>query len=360
MSESGFLDYYFAENVRFRVFFMFFAMCLVFSMFAYKISIHSPADPVEELEIINAARQKEFGAFTVQIESGLFIKNFPQFDLFQNRFVADCLVWFEFDTDQIMLDTVGMFSFDNGDIIQKSTPDIRIKGDRTIAEYDVRVSFKSSLHYPNFPLGDHRISLILTNNFMTPREMYFVVDAAAFKVDQSSFIPDWLIVDHSVKAGYKETLLDSRDPSKSSPSPKAVFIVNLKKKGIKKALIIFIPLFLAVFLSLCSFFVRINVFPSRFMMSSSAIPTLLGYRFVLENMLPPVSYFTITDRVFILLLSIAFMIFIFQALVLRFVSFVLDKTKEESELLSYKRIDTLFYFFVISLLVAGTGCCIFL
>jgi len=74
----------------------------VMSMFAWHAVHFNTKDEVPSLIIIDAAKQKEFSAFTVKIKTGLFIKNFPSFDMIRNYFLVDCLVWFEMYPDDAL------------------------------------------------------------------------------------------------------------------------------------------------------------------------------------------------------------------------------------------------------------------
>mgnify|MGYP003341456294 CR=1 FL=1 len=38
--------------------------------------------------------------------------------MIKNNFLVDCIVWFEFPSDEIMLETIGQFNFENGKIVQ--------------------------------------------------------------------------------------------------------------------------------------------------------------------------------------------------------------------------------------------------
>ncbi len=160
----------------------------IIGIFGWHTLHFNTKDEIPSLTIIDAAKQKEFGAFTVKVKTGLFIKNFPAFDIIRNNFLIDCLVWFELYPDEIMLDTVQKFTFSNGKIIQKSSPDIKMEQNKVIVTYDVRVECKSNLRYDRFPFEDHRITLGVMNNFVTPSEMFFEVTSNAFKIVPNVFI----------------------------------------------------------------------------------------------------------------------------------------------------------------------------
>lgn len=307
----------------------------ILSFFSIAMSRFNPTDKIPEFKIIDAAKQKEFGQLTAKVKAGLFVKNFSEFDVKKNRFVADCVVWFEFNSDEVMLGTIGMFSFDNGDIISRSDPDVKIQGRKTVAKYDVKVAYKANLNYHHFPLEGHHIPLILTNNFVTPREMYFTVDNGSFRLTDGIFIADWVVKDTNTDAGFSESSLDRNDQTKVSSRPQVAFIINVDGKGVRKFLIIFMPILIAIFLSMFSYITGEKGIQQRTALSTAAISAIIGYRFVIENMLPPVGYFTTTDYFFIFMLLMAFWNFVFQVLYVWNLNHVLDMKKGTLEKYMY-------------------------
>ncbi len=312
-----------------------------------------PTDKIPEFKIIDADKQKEFGQLTAKVKTGLFVKNYSEFDVKKNRFVADCVVWFEFNSDEVMLNTVGMFSFENGDILSKSDPDVKIQGRKTVAKYDVKVSYKANLNYHNFPLEGHQIALVMTNNFVTPREMFFTTDNGSFRLADGIFIADWVVKDTNADAGFSESVLDSNDSTKISSRPQVAFIVSVDGKGIRKFLIIFLPIIISIFLSMFSYVSGEKGVSQRQTLSTAAISAIIGYRFVIESMIPPVGYFTTTDYFFVFMLLVSFFNFIFQTIFIWQLNYTLDLKGKEliSNLNIFRKVNTA-VFLVVSVVVS--------
>lgn len=332
-------------------------MLSIITSFNIAMNRFNPTDKIPEFKIIDAAKQKEFGQLTAKVKTGLFVKNFSEFDVKKNRFVADCVVWFEFNSDEVMLGAVGMFSFDNGDIISRSDPDVKIQGRKTVAKYDVKVSFKANLNYHHFPLEGHQIPLVLTNNFVTPREMYFTVDNGSFRLAEGLFIADWTVKDTNTDAGFSEASLDRNDPTKVSSRPQVAFIINVDGKGVRKFLIIFLPILIAIFLSMFSYVAGEKGIQQRSVLSTAAISAIIGYRFVIESMLPPVGYFTTTDYFFIFMLMASFWNFVFQVLFVWNLNHVMDlkgKTFEKF-MYAFRIANTLGFLFAATTITLGVG-----
>lgn len=326
-----------------------FALSILFS-FSKSLSKFNCTDAEPRLQNIDVERTREFAAFTVHVATGMFIRNFPYFNMIENKFTIDMVVWFSFDPTQITLDTIGKFAFENGKILDKSPADIKIIGGKTFAKYDVIVEVKSDLNYNKFPLEDHKLGIILTNNFVTPYEVLFEVLVTDFVVATNIFVPDWQIRKLDTNFGIDENILNQVDKTKKIAYPKATFTIDFEKTGIRKVFIIFAPIFIIFFLSFFAFFLVISDTFGRATLSVSALTALLGYRFVIEGMMPKVGYFTTTDQIYIILLAFAFINTIFQITLTR-LFFLASKNAPslEKHLTIYSLVsDIVFIFIVVS------------
>lgn len=288
-------------------------------------------DTIPVLNPINTKIIKDFGPFAVNVKTGMFIKNFPVFDVIKNDFTIDTIIWFEFNTDEIAIEKIEQFSFDNDKILYRSNPEIKLIGNKTFAKFNVIFNIKTSLNYNKFPFEDHKIALVISNNFVTPNEMYFTTDSNSFQITPNIIPTSWKLKDLNVNSGYSNIELDKQDTSKKVSSPKALFTFDIEKNGIRKILVIFIPLLASIFLSLLSFVMNMSNTVGKFSLAISAFTALIGYRFVIEQMMPQVGYLTTTDMIYILLLLISLICFIFQLLITRLFMLYSEKVKNTSE-----------------------------
>lgn len=288
-------------------------------------------DSIPVLNPINTKVIKDFGPFAVNVKTGMFIKNFPLFDVTKNDFIIDAVIWFEFNADEIPIERIETFSFDNDRILYKSTPDIKIIDNKIFAKFNVTFNVKTSLNFNKFPFEDHKIALVISNNFVTPSEMYFMTDSNSFQITPNIIPTSWKLKDLNVNSGYSYIELDKQDASKKISSPKALFTIDIEKNGIRKVLVIFIPIFASIFLSLFSFVMNISNIVGKFSLAISALTALIGYRFVIEQMMPQVGYLTTTDIIYILLLLISLICFIFQLLITRLFMMYSERIKNSSE-----------------------------
>ncbi len=317
-------------SFKFKMVLLVFTAITIIIFFAIPLSYFNTDDVVPSLAVgdVQALEDLQIRHFSVKVDTGLFIKNFTVFDPIKDEFVMDCIVWFEFDSSALMPDIVEKFSFDNGKILYKSPPDVKVVGDKIFVKYDVRLSFKANLVYKKFPLEDHKVTIILSNDFVTPEEMYFQVDESGFDISENVKLHNWHVKDLDVETGYTKVILDKNDPEKKAAHPKVLFTVSVVKASIRRLLIIFVPFFTAAFFALFAFLMSLANIRGRFSLAITAITALLGYRFVIERMMPQVGYFTTTDSLYTFLLSFAFFCFLYQLIITRFFSAIESNFKQ--------------------------------
>lgn len=288
--------------------------CAVVSFFIMALFIFRPADHQPDLQLIDMSMRKEVRDFASIVKTGMYIKNFEVFDITNDRFLIGAVVWFELPTDEIMIDVVQDFSFINAKILEKTPGDIRINGHTMFIKYDLRIEFKSDLNYYRYPFDDHRISLVMTNNGVSPNEMYFTVENSCFGVSPDVYTGNWQILDLDSAWGYLRLSLDARNDSKRILRPAVAYSINFEKSSIRNIIIIFVPMFIALLFGMLTFLMGLSNSASRMRMSVSGLTALLSYRFIIDRMIPSVGYLTTTDLVYVLYLLLLLVIFVLQLL----------------------------------------------
>ena len=118
------------------------------------------------------------------VSVGLRINNFPTFSFEQNQFMMDAFVWFRFPVGSESIDTIEKFDFQYGQITYKSLPMVKLLETDVVVTYQVKVDFKAYLKYKDFPLGDHRLNIILDNRSVTPNELCFNCELSNFVLSE--------------------------------------------------------------------------------------------------------------------------------------------------------------------------------
>ena len=317
--EKNYLHYFCRQVVRpqYQLLALIITSSIVIFLGERAVKRFQPNEKYPEVQSITPEKLKEWGGDPVLVEVGLYITNWHQFNLVDNLFVFDGVVWFQFDPALISLDTIHKFSFEKGEILQKSEPSTKLIDGNLFAEYKIRLRFTTVLSHQSFPLDDHRIFISLVNTVVTPSEMIFRSYKSDFGVSKKIFTPAWYHIDRAVNTGYEEETIDKFDERKSIRYPKAVFMMDFIRSGIRLILLIFLPVFLIFFISL--FWFTFEPEESRTIMSlvTGAITSLIAYRFVIQNMSPKVGYFLLSDHIFTFFLALAFISFVLALLWVR-------------------------------------------
>lgn len=297
------------------IFTSFVILVLAFTPFARFVSF----EPSPEIFSVTPKKVKEWGGNTTEVAVGLHITNFPEFDIVNNRFTFDGIIWFEFDPALVSLETVEKFSFEKGEIVKKTTSDTKVIEGKFFAQYNITVKFTTNLSFEYFPLDDHRIFLSLTNKFVSPSEIVYRSYISGFTLSPDIFVAGWKVVGRNVVAGYSEAYLDKTDKRKVVFNPKIVFSIDFERSGVQQVFLIFLPLFLMFFIGIFSFSFDASK-ERRLVMSLSlgSVTAILSYRFVIQRMSPVAGYFLLSDHIFTLFLTFAFIGFLLNIILMRY------------------------------------------
>lgn len=317
------------NKIWYQIFIIAFSFILILTSFYHVISRFNSLDPKMAITHYKPQKKSTSIKHPELVETGIHIKNFTDFDFIQNIFEIDAIVWFKFDPNTISLKTIESFSFDMGIIKEKGDPIIRIINKILFVQYPVRVKFKARLNFSMFPLDDHQISLVLKNEKISHNEIRFISKHNYFTTTPFLYTSDWIKVKHHVENGGLSSMLDSSDKNKSSLYPCTVFSIDFTQSGIRKLLVLFMPLFLTFLLGLFSLILKLKGTETSInRLAISGLSGLIILRFVIESLSPKVGYFTIIDTVYTVSLGCVFIVFMVEILFIHYIQNM--KTKKLS------------------------------
>ncbi|CDK30868.1 hypothetical protein [Candidatus Babela massiliensis] len=245
------------------------------------------------------------------VKVGLFIYDFPKFDFVRNDFIFDGLIFFEFDPTILTLETLNQFSFRKGKILYKSDPNITLKNGLIFVRYDIKVEFKTDLNYKMFPFNNHRINIILDNDFLYFQEIMFKPSIARFIINPDMYVAGWKEYNKDILAGYYSAQLQRFKPSSIIRHPRVGFTIEYLKNSMREMISIFLPLFLLFFMSIFSFAMEPKTyFGSIIGLSTGSVTGMLSYRYVINNLSPNVGYFMFSDIIYFVFLAIVIFVFL--------------------------------------------------
>lgn len=290
--------------------------CIAVALIVYAFYGFVAADKAPVINPYFPKAVKELGITTesFEIETGIYIENFHAFDLTKNNFIVNAIVWFAYDPTLFSLETIGKFSFEKGDILSISKPETRaISRTKLVARYQVKIGFTTNLYYRLFPIDDHRLFLVLTNKFFSPKDCIFVAHESGVTLSPQMEIPGWRYVRHRVETGYSSAQLERTDEASKIYHPVVVYSIDFERDGLRQITVLFFPLFFIFYLALIVMALDPEQFGmARLTLGAANVSGLIGYRFVIEVVSPVVGYFMVSDLVFNLFLSLVAMIFLFN------------------------------------------------
>ncbi len=262
-------------------------------------------------------KRKPFGEEASSVTVGLFVHNFPEFNIEKGHFSIDGIVWFEFYPSQISIEDLGKFEFFEGKITKKSLAEIKKDNDRIFVAYNFEVEFISQLNYKKFPFADHRIFLILKHAVLSSKELNFYAGEREVTFKDKLYPNGWKIESTSIETGYSKVYLKNHDEQKTIFIPVAVFEFCFSKPGLRQLLLTVVPPLLLYHVALLSLVFDLSSNSSGDSLTTSNISLTLGtmsaiifHRFIIEHLSPKVGYFSLVDFFYTIFLTCNFLIFV--------------------------------------------------
>lgn len=255
-------------------------------------------DPSPSIEFIQSAKG-------VPVRTGMYVRNFMQFDTLKNEFLIDAVVWFECDKS-VSIKTLEKFVFGKGEIKEKSEAMIKdLPNNKQFVWYNVRLLFPSNLNHTYFPFGDHTLFINLTNSSANIDEIYFVSDEDNLVVAESIYTIGWRFVKKRVTSGTTYIELDKKDPAKNIYAPRTIFALDFKDISAREVWIILFPLLIFFFVALFTF--SVSEFTTRASIVTASLSAVLSYKYVIESIAPKVEYTMFSDYIFYMFLFYVFL-----------------------------------------------------
>jgi hypothetical protein len=305
-------------NIWVKIFSILASLCVIAFIF-YKTSFEFEPREVEPQLISSPYISKKAGEKVPEIVSGARIEKFLLFDVVNNKFLADVVLWFQFDPHRVSLEKIEKFIVERGEIkneeiengtTRKQRNLLKMHDGKVFISYNIRVAFYNEMNYKRFPLDDHRLFFIIANKEISPADGALVTKEPFFKLEPTLQTKgDFYLVGRGARGGYANAKLHRFDLRKDLQYSRLIFSLDYQKKSMKGILLLLLPLFLMFFLGAMSLVVTLkdHAWPVL-SLSISSLSSLIMYRFVLTSMSPVTSTFLISDKLYALLLFLAFCI----------------------------------------------------
>jgi hypothetical protein len=348
-----------------KIFFTCTSILLITTFFFLQFKRELSSEPIKKLttedEIINDKIIKDTIKKAIVIKAGLFIENFTTFNIPDEKFVLDMVVWFEFDKNKIETELIGKFSIEDGYIEKKSSPIVTENEKTTIIKYHISVNLRLPLDFHQFPFNDHRINLKIHNRHMKPEEFTLITKKTFCTFSETFFMPDWKIKriegEHMIDAmhGFVTYDIGGEVKDRNDFFPAVLFSFTMSNTGWFGIIMLLLPLFILLYLSILCLMADVNSF---FRLSGTAgfLTTIfLSYRFNTAAYTPKLGYATLADWIFSIIAIISSLLLAYQFIIHRtFIvkSIEVNESKKKKMYKKILKIDSII-FFSVQLLVIG-------
>ena len=278
------------------------------------------------------------------ITVGIHINSFPEFSFYQNNFTIDAIVWFRFAKASESLDTLNMFTFENskmlenGELIYKSKPMIKILDKDVVVSYHVQANFMSDLKFKKFPISDHRLNIILQNRSATAEEIVFVTDPKNLTLSGNIMVKNWVPKKMAASAGYVKSVINQDQKDMHITYPAAAFSIDFEGQGAQLPISLYFPLFLLFFIILISLMLSLSD-SNRLSLASAGVPALVLFRLVIDAVSPSTGYPTHIDQVYYMISFLSLIILFFQTYIVLIAQKDKDTLSHEKVLLHSNKLE---------------------
>lgn len=265
---------------------------------------------------------------------GLHINSFREFNFHKNSFFMDAIIWFRFAKATESLETLEKFTFknskmlENGDLIYKSDPIIKILDKDVLVCYNVQVDFMADLNFKNFPLEDHKLNIVLQNQSVTEREMFFVAAPENVTFANNIMVKHWKHTKVTTSVGYTQSIINSDQKILSTTYPCVAFAIDFEGQGAQLPISLYFPLFILFFIVLISLVLRIND-SNRLNLVAAGVPALILFRLVIDGISPAIGYVTNIDKTYYTISFLSLFILFFQTYVVLISQYNIDEKPAE-------------------------------
>jgi hypothetical protein len=254
---------------------------------------------------------KSFGGHPGIVHVGLIIEKFHTFQIMENKFIFDGVLWFRFDPKLVSLETINNIRVKNGKFLDKSPPHVRLFNEDLFVRYAVQIEFQCDLHFGDFPDDDHKIYIILTHSGVSPNSLVFESTRPDLLILDDLEHQGWKEFNRDVAAGYSSSRIQSSVTDVEFSNPVVVFAIDYRHNTMRNFLNIIIPLLVMLGIILFSFAVdREKLWKYRLTACMQAIAASVAFRFVIDSMSPKVGYAMASDKFFFMFLSFYLIMFI--------------------------------------------------
>lgn len=276
---------------------------LIFLMFAQSINDFNAYD-----NLIANFKVRPDVSCNKSINIDFKINSFMGSDFSQNILQYGGVILFEFDPKLFTEDQISNFTFFSAEELKKEKILDKIEGDKRYLGYQIQAKIKLALNFKLFPLDDHKLYIILLNYNLHCNNFSYC--PKKFKLEANLKDYDWTLNNVVVKNGIYDSDLIFENQQLCFPA--VLYQLDIIRYGFREILLILIPLFLVIFLTILMF-ARTNVEIYYADVTFGIVALFVAYRYSIDSYMPKTSHFILADFLFLFALLLSSLVFYYRS-----------------------------------------------
>jgi len=285
--------------------------CIFWSFAWVSFSTYRPVDnEYKPLTPLSTPAISQLSANPEQVDIGLIIDDFQKFDIYDNDFLFNGILWIAFNPNIVPFEAIDQIALVNGTFVEKSKASVTAVGDKAFARYAVKIAFRNtSITYKTFPADDHILHLIVTYYGTMAGDVIFKAARSNLVINDDLTPMGWGLINTQVASGYLKNTIKTESGNVNATTPGVIFYLYCQKISLSSLLTLILPLVIFFLMGLYSFAIPYSSATARLSLTAQSIIAIVAFRFVIETISPKTGYFLVSDYFFLLFLLVSIIVF---------------------------------------------------
>jgi hypothetical protein len=229
---------------------------------------------------------------------GLYITQLYDLDMVKRAFSVTFWGWqVHSSPDYRPLETLEIF---NAKSVTQKYASNEQKGERQWSQAKYSAVMMQDWDVTHYPFDRQKLNIVFEDGQFDADKIKLIADKADSKIDGGVSVPGWVIEGLDIRdeeIGYQTTYGDP-DLHGSSVYSRVTATVTLKREGWRMLASLYVGFFVAFTLTFLTYFLDPReLVISRIGLCAGAIFAAVGNKYVIDNLLPPASGFTLSDMI---------------------------------------------------------------
>lgn len=234
----------------------------------------------------------------ITVKTGLFITQLYDFDMAKRSFTTTFWAWFLHNDEKYA--PTQTIEITNAKTSQGKFAGLDTSKGVNWQQVKYNATIQEAWNITHFPFDRQELSIVLEDAQSDASAVKLLADSANSRIDSSVEVPGWTIEGLAVRDVEVVYNTSYGDPTLQGTSAysRVVATITMKRHGLRLLLSTFIGFGVAFLLAMLTFPLNFeSMGGSRIGLCAAAVFAAIGNKYVVDNMLPPASSFTLADGI---------------------------------------------------------------